>query len=472
MESQSFTNKLLQIGQWLEVQRLDLSLCASVRNLGWIQYFLLAPEVTEHLGETPYFRFQKLSSGRWKSKRNEGPGYGGNIFRIQDHEISSAENSSLLELLRDPQSRALEITLTDFKISSAALDKLSQVEECPPLLLKLSQEASSSLLQKVRNLISRKESWKRLRCYPPPYDLERADFTSWIHLENFQPPIFQQNARPVEFSIVIPHYENPHFLCNSLYHLSKTKNSHSFEVLVIDDGSQRKSLEYLQYFVRNFCPALGFSLFFWGEGPKLQDGSKIFRAGASRNWGAYYSRSENLIFLDSDMLVPGDFHTILDDVFKKADVTQFKRLHIPVTLSHESALYDSLSPKSLYIEEASYWSDLFEAEDWMALKDHWKYTCTYALALPKSLFNQAGRLRRNFIRYGFEDTDLGYRLANRRVRFRLEKVPLLHLTAKAENTDSAYYKYKKMQRIRPMARVFFELNQDPDIYRSLGSLIR
>ena len=132
---------------------------------------------------------------------------------------------------------------------------------------------------------------------------------------------------------------------------------------------------------------------------------------------------------------------------------------------------DLVNSENLFTEEASYWNTLFEADRWTDLTDYWKYTCTYALALKKSRFVTEGRIRRNFIRYGFEDTDLGYRLFKANCKFKLEKTPLLHLTGKPDLSQGFLFKLYKMNRISPMAKTFYKLNLDSDIYSKFQSLL-
>ena len=172
------------------------------------------------------------------------------------------------------------------------------------------------------------------------------------------------------------------------------------------------------------------------------------------------------------MLTPVNIADLVLDSLEKSDVVQFVRKHIPFEQSSETSSYSELINSShLYYEEAQYWESLFECSDWQNLSDHWKYTCTYALGIKKDLFLSIGRFRRNFIRYGLEDTDLGFRLYRAGAQFFLNKTPLLHLTPKPDTSQSFVFRIKKINRIAPTAQVFYKLHLDPIIYQKFQSLL-
>jgi len=452
------------VGSWIEIESVKPELLHQVWNLGNVSAFVLNQNLRETLNGLPYYRFVTLETWPLALGILESPDYLGAILRLKDAEIQESPERVSEILLHV---RYIELTCTNEKSCLAALEILKGFNRPIDCWLSPLMSLSNRRYNRLLEAVQQSSLFSPLRFPMRPYDLPHPEFQSWIELESFGPAIYQQNLRSgARYSVVIPHFENKHFVCNSLLHLAGADRSEELEVLVVDDGSTHKSLEYIQYFARKNCPSLSFQLFSWSRRFDFKNGQKVFRAGASRNWGAHYASTENLLFLDCDMLVPKSVLSVLDSCFSLADVTQFKRIHIPPAESHEGISYEEAQNAKLYIEEESYWSQLFDADDWMSLPDFWKYTCTYALAMKRSDFIQVGRIRRNFIQYGFEDTDLGYRLAKEGKKFRLEKTPLLHLTAKEENTNSWQYKHEKMRRIQPMAKVFYQLNQDPRIYDS------
>lgn len=466
-ERRGLSVQVANVGKNIEINEIDLPLCRHILSLGHVTTFILNEDlINKNLGDLPYCRFLGLEER--VNPQAEGAGFRGYVLRVSDKSISDL---SLVDLKKQVQSLShIDLEITSYKAARNALLKLRELKSFT-LHLSPGSKLAPREFNKVLIDINTKEKYFPLSFSDKTYDLTHPEYDNWIELENFRPPIYQQNHRPSHYTVIIPHYENKFFVCNVLAHLNRVKSSEALEVIVVDDGSKVGTLEYIQYNARRNCPNMNFSLFSWPDVSRFSNGKKIFRAGASRNWGAHYASSESLLFLDSDMLVPENFLQVLESSLNKSDVTQFSRLHIPQMLSHEGVCYQDLGFEKLMIEEEAYWSQLFNAKDWMALPDHWKFTCTYALGIKKSLFESIGRIRRNYIQYGFEDTDLGYRLAQAGKVFRLEKTPLLHLTEKLENSNSWFYKLDKMRRLQPTARMFYYLNQNKCIYESLQSMI-
>lgn len=95
----------------------------------------------------------------------------------------------------------------------------------------------------------------------------------------------------------------------------------------------------------------------------------------------------------------------------------------------------------------------------------WKYTCTYCLAVRREDFFSVGRFRRAFVSYGFEDTDLGYRLHKKGLRFHLSKLVTLHLTPPTSAMNSGGSDYKRFLALSKTAKIFFLSNLDIEIYK-------
>lgn|GEM_PF-6910013 len=450
----------LTIGECLELQSSQLGLMDQIASLGNIKLFIVE---YDHRSEIPRHPFLLLF-------QNNHPG--SQYFAWFDHPqclgilIRQNDEAEIPELDKFKN----KLVYFDFEVSS--LESIQKrISFCEQLLLPysffLKKNESSKLINQILN--SHPTASK-----PRLLDLPSSDFDNWAELENFQAPLFEQNhSRRPQYSIIIPHYCSPFFVTNVLRHLSFCKNHFDqFEILLVDDCSAIDQFHYIKSFITQHLPKLSIRLFRWPKTDFLKNGSRAFRAGASRNWGAHLAKGEYLFFLDSDMLVPSDFFSQLETSFQKCDVVQFKRLHIPRDLSSEATRYlDLLNSQDLYIEESQYWSQLFEADRWEQLKDHWKFCCTYGLGLKKSLFQSVGRIRRNFIQYGFEDTDLGYRLSRFGARMVLNKTPLLHLSSRVDDSQTFWYQAKKRKQLRPMAKNFYALNMDPHLYSRFRSMV-
>jgi glycosyltransferase involved in cell wall biosynthesis len=274
-----------------------------------------------------------------------------------------------------------------------------------------------------------------------------------LESSNWQEKNFHfQNEKPL-LSVVIPSYNNKFFVRNVIQHLGlQSLDSKQYEVIVVDDGGTDQTLSYLELF--GVPKGLQLKYVYWPRPGLRSRGDTFFRAGLCRNLGVRVSRGESLVFLDSDMLVPRLFlETVLEEL-KRHDVLQFPRIHIRQEKSSGLTKYENVSPDDGYIEEEEYWKPFFEAPDWMKLEKFWKYTCTYGLAMRRKDFMEAGRFCRFYVSYGFEDTELGYRLAKLGKRFRVVPVTLLHLTSYS-TSEYQFSKKKRHMLLRRTAKQFF-----------------
>lgn len=445
-------------GTCLQISRVELPLLDQIFSQGFIKNFVLTENLLGQQIPFPYFQIINLNQLSNSVGLNSSDFFLGYILKLKDKDDYKNNNKDFFQYI--------DLEVTSYK---AAIQFCKNLDPSINYRIFPSMKSCGNIkeMNQFVSWIEQKQSPASIEFYKKPYDLDSTEWQDWVSLESFKAPIFEQSCLVTSplFTVIIPHYESQYFVTNTLRHLSRIDRVQQIEVLLIDDGSKESSLQYIQYCASRQFPKLPLKIYSWGDSSKLNTNEKIFRAGISRNWGAQMARSEQLFFLDADMLVPFDIISCLENSFKKANLVQFKRLHIPYSHSNENSNYESLlCSEHLFIEESDYWSKLFDSEDWMLIPDHWKMTCTYALAIRKSLFDQIGRFRRHFIRYGFEDTDLGFRLSQRNCKFYLDKTPLLHLTQSRENTQSYFYKLKKMNRIQKMAKVFYLSNLNSRLY--------
>jgi len=97
----------------------------------------------------------------------------------------------------------------------------------------------------------------------------------------------------VAFSIIIPVYNRPNETDELLESLTNQDFSDNFEVLIVEDGSTKKS----DLIVENYKTKLNLKYFF-----KENSG-----AGASRNFGMQNASGNYFIILDSDVLLPKQY---------------------------------------------------------------------------------------------------------------------------------------------------------------------
>lgn len=440
-------------GSWLELSNYNHDKAHQIFSLGNIDCFILRETSNKQAPSFPFIilidNLDEINISQWKKDSL----FKGFLLR------TSADLPKLI--IQTTYPLWVDYLVTDIKKSIPSIHDQG-------FFLSFPEHMST---RKINKFMTK----ENIQVLPKPYDLYDPQFTNWEDLENFENARIELNPlQEPELSIIIPHYENPYFLCAVIKHLqdSFSQSPVPFEVLVIDDSSSEKTIQHISYFSRRHLSTLPFRFFSWKEKTTLKSGEKIFRAGASRNWGANMAKASTLFFLDSDMLTPIDIAKQVLNSLKDSDVVQFVRKHIPHSLSSEVCAYQELlSSSQLYFEESKYWKTLFECSKWEDLPDYWKYTCTYALGIRKEKFLSMGRFRRNFIRYGLEDTDLGYRLFQSGAKFTLNKTTLLHLTAQPDVSQSFAFKIKKMNRIAPTAKTFYKLHLDSQIYSKFRSLL-
>ncbi len=275
-------------------------------------------------------------------------------------------------------------------------------------------------------------------------------------------------------SVVIPTYNNGLYLLNTLQHLERqTLPKDQYEVVVVDDGSCDKMSEGLLNLLADFEMPL--RVLYYPRMKPRKMGDNQFRAGLARNYGVKFARGKLLVFLDSDILTPPNFLERTLTLHEQHDVVQWRREYFHKNVSSMAILYaDVQRDKHCFIPEGGYWHQFYdqaEKSGWTNLADHWKYACTYGFSMQRSLFKEVGWFRKTFCFYGLEDTDLGWRLANRDCSFHLEQTPVYHLyheTARSEFFNSSY---KRQKLLKTTSEIFFYNNLSPDIYRVFQYLL-
>lgn len=298
-------------------------------------------------------------------------------------------------------------------------------------------------------------------------DLRKTELSLSLMTPNFQKKTTQTN--PPKISFIIPTHNSKFFLQNVIKHIvTQNCSKELFEIIVVDDGGKDLSGPFLQSYLETEKVDCNFKYIYWPKPTLKENEPPPFRPGIARNLGAYHSQGDYLVFLDSDILVPSNFVSDLLSHFQSHDVIQYVRHHIVPSKSNSYVTFtDVTEKKDLYIEEKKYWGPFFEVDRWMDLPFFWKYTCTYCLALRASDFFSLGGFRRSFISYGFEDTDLGFRLAKSGRRFHLSKLVTLHLTPQHLRFERFSGEHDRFLALSKTAKIFFLLNLDLDIYHHL-----
>ena len=178
-------------------------------------------------------------------------------------------------------------------------------------------------------------------------------------------------------------------------------------------------------------------------------------------------------FLDSDILTPPDFISDLVEKHKHYDVVQCKRLNLVREKSDASIAYQDVDAVAdTFHTEDGYWEKFYAIKDWPKTPFFWKYTCTYGLSVSAQLFKRVGWIRRGFVFYGFEDVELGYRLARVGARFHLNEMVTYHLFHKNERSEFQNSDYLRQSLLAKTAQIFFLNILEPEIYFHFRGLMK
>lgn len=280
-------------------------------------------------------------------------------------------------------------------------------------------------------------------------------------LENSIP----QHLKKIFFSIIIPSYNNKIQLLNTLKNLALQDCPRSeYEVILVDDGSTDDTKTAVKYFMEQH-PSLNMKALSLPRVIEKKPDDNRFRAGIARNLGAKHSEGAILAFLDADILVPPYYLQELKKEHEKADLVLLKRYHLKRNTPLKQLFFDNQKMKNwCYIEEKKYWGDFYN-KGFDKVKTAWKYICTYGLSLSKADFQSLGAFGKNFVFYGFEDTDLGYRLFKQKKKFLLSDMIVYHQPPL--NERKAYNPLTRHNQLSKTAKIFFYKHLDPAIYEEL-----
>lgn len=217
---------------------------------------------------------------------------------------------------------------------------------------------------------------------------------------------------PVGISVVVPAYNRADMLAEVVTRLaSQSYPEGRYEVIVVDDGSDddlSAIFEDMPDHVR--C---------------LRHGDESFRAGQARQVGADEARFEVVAFLDADVAVAEDFLWHLDWVHRRtpdAVLLGYLSGYNLHDIGHTHRLADVRPAADLealpLIPDRSREPTLrscLDNLDW--LTDPWRLTYTGNLSLRRRLLDAVGGFGQDFVGWGLEDVDLGYRLHRHGGRF-------------------------------------------------------
>lgn len=280
------------------------------------------------------------------------------------------------------------------------------------------------------------------------------------------------SAEKIKISVIIPAYNNQNYIQNNIRHLSQqTLNREEFELILVNDGSSDNTGERIKQML-NSLPPMNYKYFYVPRPRKRFMGDAQFRAGIARNLGVKYASGKYISFLDADMITPKNYLENLLTDLQSYDVIQTQRHYLKGQISTNQTNYDELVPEDTYVPERGYWHEFYsDKRDWNTIEAGWKYVCTYSLTMAKKEFVDAGWFRKTYMFYGFEDTDLGYRLFKRDKKFKLSPMRIYHLFQHNERSEYSNSEYLRQALLSKTSQIFYRNYLDDQIFFHLKSLI-
>ncbi|MFS4459355.1 galactosyltransferase-related protein [Bdellovibrio sp. HCB2-146] len=273
----------------------------------------------------------------------------------------------------------------------------------------------------------------------------------------------QSNASEasINTSIIVPFQDNYDEVLQTLPLLIQSlKDEASTEIIVANDSfsleQENRILEILKSDARYFT-----YLKIERSKPRVK-GDAQFRAGVVRNLAAYLAQGQELIFLDSDIIVGKNLWTAIHTARKTHNGALMPRRHFLRSDIENSSLSYELIQKGCHTQLSwgGHWEDFYRNSH---VPDSWKWTSTYCLALPRALFDEVGGFGRAFSSYGFEDTDLGYRLLRHGQSLQVLNQDVFHLPFPASRSEYASHFEERKKLLKKSFGAFLRSSMNPDL---------
>lgn len=243
---------------------------------------------------------------------------------------------------------------------------------------------------------------------------------------------YRKHKDKPKFSVIIPTFNkknNLKFVLNNFFKQDYSKLK--YEIIVLDDGSNDKTLQT----IKEIEPTCNFKYFYWPRKKiKLKNHFKKWaqfynRVGLARNIGIKQAQGEIVLFNDADILVTKDClkkHERYHQRYPNIIVRGF-RMFLPKKLNLKKienfSYLDKISRPEKTKKERKRDCQLYNLS-----KEGWYRVITSNLSVRKKYLEKVGGFSRDFVFWGFEDVDLGYRLKELKMRLIWDdKIKVYHL---------------------------------------------
>lgn len=210
----------------------------------------------------------------------------------------------------------------------------------------------------------------------------------------------------VKYSFVIPSYNRKNLLSHTLEALNCQTGfgPEDYEVIVIDDGSDDNTKEYISSLDSNYKLKYVY----------LERSVDSCRSKA-RNMGIKVADGEFVVFIDSDIIVQKNHLFEIDRCFRmsKDIVVIGNRLKLPkgvlINIDNVFDLY-GFNKKKVALHDITYYIHNLLSYNMAAFRVPGYMVSSCNCAIPKKYLEATCGFDENFIAWGHEDCDLGYRL--------------------------------------------------------------
>jgi glycosyltransferase involved in cell wall biosynthesis len=299
--------------------------------------------------------------------------------------------------------------------------------------------------------------------------------TKWHNQQNTFEPVIKprffagETQDLVDVSVIIPTYNNSKRLCQALaFNITRTPRSKKFEYIIVDDGSDDSTDLALKKLIKNnsIPENIEIKYLYFPREVSRSMGDRTFRAGKARNLGAANAKGDILCFLDSDIIVTGRYFESVEKSLETHKFCQGRRLRLkekmlppPMSSEVERKIIDNEDP---------YWSNFHKINTlWSNIPNFWKFACTHSFSVKRVDFWEVGGISPYFTSYGFEDTDLGYRLYKSGGTAELLNEYVFHLHQSAELSEDRGSRQNRDFLLATSAKVFYQMHLDDEILAAL-----
>lgn len=262
------------------------------------------------------------------------------------------------------------------------------------------------------------------------------------------------NATRFNYSFIIPTFNRSQHLRTALIALNSmdTDKEETYEVIIVDDGSNENLLSELQLKKWRFSYKYIFL-------PR----NIISSRSRARNYGMSIARGEYFIFIDSDILVPKNYLLELrrSRALSKKSIIIGLRLFLDEKTSFHNKVSEIVNDKSfiadnrLKMEGFRYrvFRDLSYSSNAMKYPFLFAQTCNFAV--PSCCINDIA-FDEDMIDWGIEDIEFAYKLYEKGVNITFNnRMEVFHMYHNDEEAGDSVEEYK-MDGMRRNTKIFFE----------------